>query len=957
MAQRRRIPTRHVTPVSPAEKTQIGDDDACVPARESGLTKTSSASARSRSKWKVRVIGDVHELLIEHQPSSANPRSGLAKGVQIGSLYGHCGGACFLEALLKSYAFQSFPRKYSASSVDQFKVTGHSTRTFHVKGPGKYVLLDSLRGFLPMKSVSFCKLARLERQGRSHTRWRVGSPARFGMTKYSTIWAELRRRAIVNPPRQRRSDDYEQVIAMDCRCYGWPECVQVPNDIYQTLQPKPDKNGEDDKVKVPPPTVPKHFLVKFRDRAVGPGLGFSEASRNKLVTSLGRALNAVPNSLIMVSVDDLRNADLEISKHLSWEQGMDDLLTAFGKADLGAMDFIRQAHFVAVVFDLDGVAVLEMGASSTAAEQRVVKDAALAFSVLGIEGDLRAEAPGDMLGHESTIFASLVGHLAANRIETIEIEDLMSPLEKGLCAGRFMHLRGLTEVPQSVECGTRGCEQMEVTAEEVLPRLVQPPLDADTRDRAKYFPIDLGMEIARNSDVDNVEIQNITAYSASANQGNAAHSKNLLRLSKIVRDDYQIAQRLACVKLDLCATPPPGGEWTLFDLWSKGNSDAINLPVNVLRRGVESAWNGTVKAPVCRIGRYVAIGREEQEAARETALLMRQYLSKKSVRPFNLAVFGSPGSGKSFLVKEIVQEVRPSGVETRTVAFNLSNYTNVKELHGAFHRIRDISLGGRIPVVFWDEFDASVDEQQFYWLRFFLAPMWDGHFQEGQDERPLGKCVFVFAGGRFEQYEKLRMHLEAGQHVGDDGALKSATKKFGISEEKVKALHASKGDDFERRLDAFIDLPNIDLPTGASNAANPGVALVQLRRAAILRGQAKALFKASVFVGNELQISDDHAKKLLATQNFIHGAGSLSSLVAISDIRGPGRLDLTVEPSKRLMRLFCRTDEDGGDEEGATSVPPTVRNQSPEAKAVVHDAAASTSSAGTGNCALDAESK
>ena len=39
-------------------------------------------------------------------------------------------------------------------------------------------------------------------------------------------------------------------------------------------------------------------------------------------------------------------------------------------------------------------------------------------------------------------------------------------------------------------------------------------------------------------------------------------------------------------------------------------------------------------------------------------------------------------------------------------------------------------LQNRIPFVFWDEFDTSLSETALGWLRYFLAPMQDGKFQE-----------------------------------------------------------------------------------------------------------------------------------------------------------------------------------------------------------------------------------
>ena len=64
----------------------------------------------------------------------------------------------------------------------------------------------------------------------------------------------------------------------------------------------------------------------------------------------------------------------------------------------------------------------------------------------------------------------------------------------------------------------------------------------------------------------------------------------------------------------------------------------------------------------------------------------------------------------------------------------------------ALHRVRDIALEGKIPLVFFDEFDSAF-EGKFGWLKYFLAPMQDGKFREGETMHPIGKSIFVFAGG------------------------------------------------------------------------------------------------------------------------------------------------------------------------------------------------------------------
>src|SRR5262249_42744032 len=61
----------------------------------------------------------------------------------------------------------------------------------------------------------------------------------------------------------------------------------------------------------------------------------------------------------------------------------------------------------------------------------------------------------------------------------------------------------------------------------------------------------------------------------------------------------------------------------------------------------------------------------------------------------------------------------------------------------AFHMIRDAGAKGRMPFVFWDEFDTD----DFKWLKHFLAPMQDAEFHSAGHAFPFGRGIFVFAGG------------------------------------------------------------------------------------------------------------------------------------------------------------------------------------------------------------------
>jgi hypothetical protein len=128
--------------------------------------------------------------------------------------------------------------------------------------------------------------------------------------------------------------------------------------------------------------------------------------------------------------------------------------------------------------------------------------------------------------------------------------------------------------------------------------------------------------------------------------------------------------------------------------------------------------------------------------------------------------------------------------------FNLSQFSGTVDLNGALHQVRDKVLAGLIPVVFWDEFDSQGPK----WLQYLLAPMQDGRFQDGQVTHPVGRSVFVFAGGTAGRW------AEFGEPNADQ------------SESELSRL---KAPDFKSRLDAHYDVsePNPRLVRTADSAS------------------------------------------------------------------------------------------------------------------------------------------
>lgn len=284
--------------------------------------------------------------------------------------------------------------------------------------------------------------------------------------------------------------------------------------------------------------------------------------------------------------------------------------------------------------------------------------------------------------------------------------------------------------------------------------------------------------------------------------------------------------------------------------------------------------------PYQQYGAVTTVDRDEIEDLRVLKRLMDDYASKASgSKPLSLAVFGAPGSGKSFLVKQLAKASGRSNDEA--IEFNLSQFTTPEELHGPLHQVRDLALKGKLPLVFWDEFDA----RNYEWLQHFLMPMQDGTFQEGQITHPIGKCVFVFAGGTSRQYQE-----------------------FG---ERVRAPEAKgkKGPDFLSRLHGYLNVigpnPRERFSEQTKRWEPDGCdACSPLRRAILLRSLL------GLEADQVLRIDRGVLRALLEVPSYKHGARSMQQLLELIKQRSrTGVLRRSDLPPRALMNLMVDQDK------------------------------------------------
>ncbi len=329
------------------------------------------------------------------------------------------------------------------------------------------------------------------------------------------------------------------------------------------------------------------------------------------------------------------------------------------------------------------------------------------------------------------------------------------------------------------------------------------------------------------------------------------------------------------------------GYWRLIDAIFASRTDLLHRAVALTARNAKPSSPEDVRASVLLRQAPIAIfakalrtyDRREIENYRALYSLMFDYVRQTAPpRPLSVAVFGPPGAGKSFGVKMVAKALQESGSRAiEPLTFNLSQYQKPDELAAAFHLVRDIVLRGKIPLVFFDEFDTALDGTKLGWLRYFLSPMQDAEFIDRGTPHPIGQSIFVFAGGTCNTYEEF---ARPSEHRNDDNG---AAREF-------KEFKNAKGPDFLSRLRGTLDIPGLDLnpefdafgPTDAF----PCEAAILLSRAGILAFQLGEKAPHLLDVGKSLHVSAPVIRALLHLPRFEHGNRSFEALLDMSHLVG-----------------------------------------------------------------------
>ncbi len=362
--------------------------------------------------------------------------------------------------------------------------------------------------------------------------------------------------------------------------------------------------------------------------------------------------------------------------------------------------------------------------------------------------------------------------------------------------------------------------------------------------------------------------------------------------------------------------------------WSIVNQSAaynlLDVAVEIVLKGTESTLNKSsqsekepvVWAPIMKFGKINSeklkvIDRRERESYNAVYRLLKKSIQSKSSnkRPLSIAVFGPPGSGKSFVVRELLNSARSEDCDIELQLINLSQLPDpdqltkrlnkeavVKLLEDEYKKLDEHAklldklnsntsgddnqylkdrklkaeedrqeLQKKIDKLkedktkvcfFFDEFDSHLNGNTLGWLKYFLSPMEDGKW-----ENPP---IFIFAGGTSHNYKDF---------TREDSSIEKR--------EQVEFAEA-KGPDFVSRLLGHINILG-------PNPINDHDETYVLRRAVFLRslildhifqdGNKKDEF---VDLRKEKRIREDIIRAMLKVTAYKHGMRSIRAILDMS---------------------------------------------------------------------------
>jgi hypothetical protein len=339
-------------------------------------------------------------------------------------------------------------------------------------------------------------------------------------------------------------------------------------------------------------------------------------------------------------------------------------------------------------------------------------------------------------------------------------------------------------------------------------------------------------------------------------------------------------------------TYPSSVQETAADKTQLGHIDVIMFVLHCLKEEVNRG-TGFDTLPIFQIGHLRTADPAEIDPVITLHQVMDSYVSKESVlRPLCIGVFGPPGSGKSFAVRQVA-DVIAKGYQSSPFVFfefNLTQFASPDEINAAIDPVRASVAQGKVPIAFWDEFDCRYDGNEFGYLRYFLPAMQDGVTYVHGIPYHIGRAIFVFAGGVKASWEGMETLLSQK------------------NQKELQRAKTLKIPDFMSRLRVVLDIDGIEVPDcllkeTASEEELEELRRVLLKRAFIIAHQMQTHWKSAARKTSGLLL-----RLLLADYKF--GARSIEAVIEASRVsdRLVYGLPELIAPSAARIHAVWRVD-------------------------------------------------
>lgn len=592
-------------------------------------------------------------------------------------------------------------------------------------------------------------------------------------------------------------------------------------------------------------------------------------------------------AVLILNAQDLRRKKLAITRSLSWGQAIKDVVAHIRRKRLANLP-----RYLIITFDYDAAVLLKISAN---ASNPSVDKAILVFSVDRSEGEFRTEFDGSMPGAQS-MFVSALTALFYTKLSNNDPDPL-------LC-DRFVETAltySLIAKQRALQCGFSP-----ITKSNMFTKLDLPTSNKRHQiTNLTFHETIFALPALKDSNMDSPEETRKPMARMPSEEQSDVFRNPLKRAAKcpdrkqLLKD--QKAYGLACLVLDNKWLTDSSKE--LFHIIEEKLPMSPAPFISYIKCGKVFEINTTngdttnsneIQLPICHLGKIKSFSKDEIESLRAIRRLANSYITEehRGKTPLALAVFGPPGAGKGFSIKSIFETFKSQAkdaIKNSFIECNLSGLNDPGEITPFFQKARDLRLKGKIPVLFFDEFDCSVKGRDLYWLKYFLAPLQDGTFTSGHTTHPIGKSIFVFAGGINPCFQKFM--------------------------ESAAAKDEAKGNDFLSRLQGHIDVEGLwPLNDERSPKELEPENLFEdrefrkfaMKRAIILRDllkqRAPNIFRDCD--GTKVaQIDDSVAEAFLCEPDYRHGVRSMEAVIRMSTLDDKRRFTPDCLPTAKQLEM------------------------------------------------------